>query len=291
MNICLACGLPVSSGQCSACGYQPEVIDGFLAYAPELAKEAPGYDPHHYDMLATLEAGSFWFQARNALILDAFREYFPKAGNYLEIGCGTGFVLSAISAAYPALDVSGSEIFVEGLPFAAQRAPRAQLFQMDARRIPFSASFDVIGAFDVLEHIEEDVLVLSELHKALKPGGGLIVTVPQHPWLWSIQDDLAHHVRRYKRGELERKLAGTGFDVQWSSSFVSLLMPALALSRTTSRKTIKTEPDPFREFRIPRWLNSLLLLIMNVERFFIKIGVCFPFGGSRIIVAFRKNDP
>lgn len=273
-----------------ACGHKPEMIGGFRAYAPELAKEAPGYDPQHYEKLAQLEATNFWFRARNALILHAFRKYFPTSGHYLEVGCGTGFVLSAISEAFPALQISGSEIFVEGLSFAVQRAPRADLFQMDARSIPFTETFDVIGAFDVLEHIEDDTHVMAELRKALKPGGGLIVTVPQHMWLWSIQDDTAHHARRYEPGEMERKLVQAGFDIRWSSSFVSLLMPALMLSRLTARKTPHDASDPFREFKIPGWLNWMLLATMGIERALIKLGIRFPLGGSRIVMAFKKSE-
>ena len=290
MNTCPRCGLPAPDGSCMACGLKPEMIGGFRAYAPELANEAPGYDPQHYEKLANLESTNFWFRARNALILHAFRKYFPRTGHYLEVGCGTGFVLSAISEAFPELRISGSEIFVEGLSFAVQRAPRADLFQMDARSIPFAETFDVIGAFDVLEHIGDDTHVMTELRKALKQGGGLIVTVPQHMWLWSIQDDAAHHARRYEPGEMEHKLVEAGFDIRWSSSFVSLLMPALMLSRMTARKTPHDVSDPFREFNIPGWLNWMLLSTMGIERTLIKLGIRFPLGGSRIVVAFKKSE-
>lgn len=289
MSTCPACGLPTAGESCMACGDKPEMIGGFRAYAPELAREAPGYDPQHYEKLAKLESNNFWFRARNALILHAFGKYFPKSGHYLEVGCGTGFVLSAISDAFPALEISGSEIFVEGLSFAVQRAPKADLFQMDARSIPFTGTFDVIGAFDVLEHIDDDMHVMAELRKALKPGGGLIVTVPQHTWLWSIQDEIAHHARRYESHEMERKLVQAGFEIRWNSSFVSLLLPALMLSRMTARKTSHDASDPFREFGIPGWLNWILLSIMGVERALIRLGIRFPLGGSKIIVAFKKS--
>ena len=65
---------------------------------------------------------------------------------------------------------------------------------MDARRIPFEDEFDVIGAFDVLEHIKEDEQVLVQMHRAVKSGGGIMLTVPQHMFLWSEQDVQAHHV-------------------------------------------------------------------------------------------------
>ncbi len=98
---------------------------------------------------------------------------------YLEIGCGTGYVLSGVAQAYPAATVVGTEVFSVGLPYAASRVRSAELLQMDARQIPYVSEFDVIGAFDVLEHIDEDELVLNSMFRALRPGGGIAITVPQ----------------------------------------------------------------------------------------------------------------
>ena len=114
---------------------------------------------------------NFWFRARNKLIIWALRRYFPNAATFLEIGCGTGFVLAGVRQAFPKLRISGSDIFTEGLVFARERAVSVSLFQMDARCIPFTEEFDVIGAFDVLEHIEEDVDVLRQMFKSTRVGG------------------------------------------------------------------------------------------------------------------------
>jgi SAM-dependent methyltransferase len=115
-------------------------------------------------------------------------------------------VLSGIERAFPHLALYGSEIFSAGLAYAARRLNSAELFQMDARQIPFENEFDVIGAFDVLEHVKDDGVVLQQMHQALCAGGGLLVTVPQHPLLWSHLDEYACHVRRYTRKELRRKV-------------------------------------------------------------------------------------
>jgi SAM-dependent methyltransferase len=264
------------------------VIEGFTAYAPELAREAPGFDPKHYRVLAALEAENFWFRARNALILWAFGKFFPCEGRYLEIGCGTGYVISAVAREFPGLSVSGSEIFVEGLPIAAGRTPSGTFFQMDARSIPYEDEFDVVGAFDVVEHIEDDKSVLEEIHRALKPGGGVILTVPQHQWLWSRQDEIAHHVRRYSRGELARKLEASGFEVRFSTSFVTFLLPALIASRRLGSSS-KSDEGAIGEFRLPRALNILFLVVMALERGLIKAGLRLPLGGSRLIVATKAR--
>src|SRR4030095_11666933 len=151
------------------------------------------------------------------------------AKTFLEIGCGTGFVLSGVKEALPSLTLAGSEIFSEGLGFAAQRLPDVDLFQMDARRIPFREEFDVIGAFDVLEHIQEDEAVLTQMYAATKKGGGILITVPHHPFLWSGSDEFARHARRYKTRELCDKVRRAGFHVLRVTSFVSVLLPALIL--------------------------------------------------------------
>ena len=155
--------------------------------------------------------------------------------------------------------------------------------QMDARAIPFRDEFDVAGAFDVIEHIDDDRTVLAQLHAALKPGGILLVTVPQHMFLWSESDDRAGHVRRYTAHELERKLAEAGFVVRRSTSFVTLLFPALLYARKLrSRRERSTRGS---ELRISSPLDRVLGAVMACERGLIRLGMRFPFGGYLICVA------
>lgn len=263
-------------------------MGGVPCYAPALAHESPGFRPEHFASLAALEEGHFWFRARNELIVHVLQRFFPRARSMLEIGCGTGFVLRGITESLPDLRVSGSEIFLEGLGFAARRLPAADLFQMDARRIPYENEFDLIGAFDVIEHIEEDEQVLREAHRALKPGGGFVLTVPQHPWLWSAQDDRACHVRRYRHRELRAKLSNAGFQIVFSSSFVSLLLPLLAASRMRKRKP-DDGSDINGELMPHAVVNRILYHVLRLESLLIRGGVRFPAGGTRLVVATKKS--
>jgi SAM-dependent methyltransferase len=282
---CTACGsVNDPSTRCEACGHTEAVIDGYLAFAPELAHGGGGYDAELFAELAPLEEKSFWFRARNELILWTLLRWRPRLGSFLEIGTGTGFVLSGVAREHPQAQLYGSEIFVDGLAFAGARVPRAQLMQMDARAIPMRDEVDVIGAFDVLEHIEEDVTVLREMHAALKDDGLLVISVPQHRWLWSPADDHAHHVRRYTGSELRDKVRGEGFEILRSTSFVSLLLPMMMLSRLLM-KGRADDYDPIDEMRMPGWLNAVLLRVMRLENALIRWGVTFPLGGSRLVVA------
>jgi SAM-dependent methyltransferase len=289
MKLCSACDKPLDHGnwQCLSCFHEPKEIEGHLAFAPELANESEGFEADYFSRLAKMEAGNFWFRSRNRLLIWAVLRYFPEAQNFLEIGCGTGFVLSGIREAFPKLALSGSEIFSEGLNFAGERLPGVELFQMDARRIPFREEFDVLGAFDVLEHVKEDEKVLSQMYQATRKGGGILITVPHHPFLWSASDDFARHARRYRTRELRDKVRRAGFDVVRITSFVSLLLPLLVLSRFKQRLDDK-EFDPSAEFNISSLLNSTLEKILDGERTMIRAGLSLPAGGSLLLVA-RRN--
>lgn len=273
---------------CSGCGFLVNQIDGFQSWAPDLAVQNTGdfFDLKKFHELASLESANFWFQARNELILWALKRHFERPSSIAEIGCGTGFVLSAIERTYPAADIVGTELFVEGLKFAAYRCVRAKLVQLDARQIPYRGEFDVVGIFDVLEHIEDDEIVLAQIEKALVAGGGLLITVPQHRWLWSTVDEAACHVRRYTAEELEKKVVAAGFEILRSTSFVSFLLPAMLAARMASRKMVQ---GARAELEINRVLNTVFRTVMAVEFQFIKLGINFPFGGSRLLVARKKS--
>lgn len=257
-----------------------------MSFAPDLAAGHDGFRPEYFAQLARMEEGSFWFQARNRLLAWALHAYFPRAANLLEIGCGTGFVLAGIRRRFPSLLLCGSDVYPEGLAFAADRVPGACLFQMDATRIPYREEFDVIGAFDVLEHIEDDAAVLEQMFRATKPRGGILLTVPQHRFLWSTLDEYARHKRRYSHRELVEKVRRAGFSVVRITSFVSLLFPLLYLSRRRQRSR-EAGVDPAREYRLPRLANSLLGWALDCERLAISAGVSFPAGGTLVLVATR----
>ncbi len=275
--------------QCPSCQYQPRREDGFVLLAPDLMKDHEGFPPERYPLMARLESGSFWFRSRNKLILWILKRRFPQMKTFFEIGCGTGFVLSGVHSAFPEVSLSASEIDPAGLPFVRQKVESADIFQMDARRIPFREEFDVIGAFDVIEHIEEDEEVLSQIYNACKPGGGVIITVPQHPSLWSEVDVFTCHKRRYTKNELVGKIQRAGFEVIETTSFVSLLLPLMLLSRLKI-KSKKEDFDPMREWSLPGFLNRILEWVMGFERILIKAGLRFPAGGSLLCVGKKSED-
>lgn len=235
-----------------------------------------------FSYLAACESTHWWFRARSKLILWALRRNSRNTGKMLEVGCGTGFVTKAIASAFPDIQLEASEFFEQGLRLARARVPRCSFFQLDILKMHIDSAYESIGCFDVLEHIQADELALQKLYCALKPDGILIITVPQHKWLWSSTDVHARHARRYTSRELRRKVLDAGFTVRYKTSFVSLLLPVMALSRAAAGSK---NYDPDKEFKISSFLNYMLNLTMELEFLFIRLGIRFPLGGSLLLVA------
>lgn len=247
---------------------------------------ADGWSPHSFDALAAVEDRHFWFSSRNALIAWAMSRYFPAARTFLDVGAGNGQVARALQRAFPALRLTACEAYLEGLVSAAKNVPTAELVQADIGDLPWSEEFDVAGAFDVLEHVTDEAGALQQMVQTLRPGGGVIVTVPQHPWLWSPVDDYSGHVRRYTRALLRSRLESAGLRVERMTSFVSLLLPVLVVSRVSSRGS---PVDPDTEYRMSTLVNAAGATAMSVERWLIRSGVSLPAGGSLLAVA-RRSD-
>jgi SAM-dependent methyltransferase len=292
MKRCLKCrGIFHESGwTCSSCGWSPFEISGFPAFEPDLTAEIDHYPKEVYAKLYELENNSFWFRNRNKLILKALAKNYPDASKLLEIGCGTGFVLAGIAAANPRLHLVGSDLHYEALGYAQARLPGAVLLQMDAGNIPYVEEFDVICAFDVLEHIPRDDAALRQIHQALKRGGGLMITVPQHRWLWSRADDDAGHLRRYTRRGLCSKLMENGFQIIMASSFISFLLPVMIGSRLSTcfksgKRPINAQLD---ELHLPHSIDILFETICAGEHLLINHNFSFPAGGSLLCLATRR---
>jgi SAM-dependent methyltransferase len=253
--------------------------------APQLADTVSGFDPGTFDRLADIEATHFWFVARNELIVGLADRFFPEATRFLEIGCGNGAVLRALAASRRWERLVGSDLHPTGLKHARARLPReVELVQMDATTIPAINAFNLTGAFDIVEHVVDDEAVLAGLRRATAKGGGTIIAVPQHPLLWSRADEVAHHQRRYRIGELEAKLIRNAYEILFSSSFLTLLLPLMAASRLKARAS-RNDADVEREFMPGSKANAILKAILRAEVRLTLAGMRWPIGGSRVVVA------
>jgi SAM-dependent methyltransferase len=269
-------------------------IEGIRCYAPDVALDCADYPSDGFDVTAALQARSFWCRTRNRVIRQVFERFTDRSRplDVLEIGCGIGGVIDSLRR-LTNLRLTGSEIYIQGLRYARAKMPHAEFIQLDATEIPFRDAFDVIGAFDVLEHIEEDELVMSQAHAALRPDGLFIVTVPQYQWMWSTLDELVNHKRRYGRRELADKLQRAGFEVAYATSFVTALFPFMLITRLRGRGK-RPSGDTKTEFAewviLPGPLNILCDWMSRLDEAVLKLGATLPYGGSLLVVARRRSS-
>ena len=204
--------------------------------------------------LAALEDRNYWFRSRNRLIVWALRRHFRGCAVTSRSGCGTGCVLGAVESAFPDAAALGGEMHAAGLEHAARRCGAPAAADGRGATSRSAATFDVVGCFDVLEHIADDAAVLAQCFLALRSGGGLILTVPQHPFLWSAADEYAGHVRRYRAAK-SSKVAAAGFRPVLVTSFVSLLLPLMWAARARHRR-VDDRYDPDAELNVGRAANA-----------------------------------
>lgn len=189
-----------------------------------------------YQRMYELEKWYWWFVARRSAAVRLFQRFRPPGRRLtlLDAGCGTGALLDDLLDV-PDVGVLGMDISEEALAWTYARGHR-RIVQADLTRLPLrSESFDCVTALDVLEHVEDDVKAVQEIHRVLRPGGILIATVPAYQWLWSSHDAALHHFRRYSRIQFLGLLQEAGLAPAYSSFLVTALFPAAVLSRIATR--------------------------------------------------------
>jgi SAM-dependent methyltransferase len=253
------------------------------------------YDPAVYEALVKAEDRHFWFRARNRVIGALVAQVAARCSpgyRVLEVGCGTGNVLHALQDACPGGTVIGMDLFGDGLRFARARVPNALLVRGDALHPPFAERFEIVGMFDVLEHLDDDVGVLRALHALIKDPGTLIMSVPAGRALWSYFDEVSRHVRRYEMEELSDKLSVAGFEVEFLSPYMGILYPVLRLGRRMAGANHPAGADPKRnrrmfdrELRLNPLAGAALGAMLTLERPWLLGRRRIPIGSSLIAIA------
>jgi SAM-dependent methyltransferase len=257
-----------------------------------------GYDPAFFKSLDQIEDRHFWFRARKRVVATVVRDltarlHRERSSSYhvLELGCGNGGMLRLLQDCSPGGVVVGMDLFAEGLRFARNRCDCA-LVQGDAGRPPFGEQFQIVGMFDVLEHIEQDVAALRDVRRMLAPGGAIVITVPAHMSLWSYFDIAAHHARRYSTDELASKLNIAGFDVEYVTQFMGAIYPLVWLGRRV-KAALGGAGDAMKqtqqELRITPGLNTLLDRVLAGEEALIR-GRRKITRGTSILALARRRD-
>lgn len=265
------------------------LCNGIKCYSPGKANDYSDYPDSGFDVTETNSTKSFWVSSRNRLFTSLLKRCLERSvgKRFLEIGCGTGDLLQKVVECGD-FHATGSEIYQKGLYYCKARLPEVEFVQFDASEGILDAKFDVIAAFDVLEHIEEDRRTMANMHAMLEDSGRLVISVPQYMFLWSNLDEIVKHKRRYSRREMTEKLISCGFGIERTTSFVFTLFPLMMLSRLFDRKSesISSEGQSLKKWvQFSRFSNAIFDCVMRIDEFLIKMGMPLPFGGTLIVIA------
>ena len=254
-------------------------------------RASAAYDPGFFAQLVLAEDRHFWFRHRNRLIaavLEQVVRELPVPFNVLEVGCGTGNTLRVLEQVCRGASVTGTDPFEEALAIARRRVTCA-LVRADVERLDLPGTFQVIGAFDVLEHIEHDVEALKVLRSKLAADGRLVLTVPAHHHLWSYADDAAHHYRRYSMAQLRTTLEQAGYSIEYLTPFMSWIYPLMWARRRAAGTAHRRGQDAFaltlQDLRVIPGVNQLLLWLLAGELGPVRRRRVLPIGTSLLAVA------
>lgn len=233
------------------------------------------------------ENNHWWFRVRRNIVLLLIKKYkIPKTAKIFDFGCGSGYTVGYLQKL--GYNVSGTDISAEAVEFGLSKGVHNLSMAQNAEIKPPEGGFDLILALDVIEHIQGDLGAIRAIEMALKPEGTAIITVPAYQWLWGVQDEVAHHFRRYTAESLARLVhKNTHLKIIKETYFNTFLFPPIAIVRILSKWF--NLGDRESDFDISnRFLNGLFYFIFNLETYFLKL-LSFPFGVS-ILLILKKID-
>lgn len=262
--------------------------DNIFIFDENTCEQHPDYYADGLDGHVKCENEHFWFLARKEFILSRLKKYADKESKGIDIGAGTGNVTGyLISNGYENICIG--EMHQNGLEYA-QRYGCKELYQFDVLKKTFDDEFDFVCLFDLLEHIDDENVVLQNICRMLhKENGKIFLTVPAHQCLWSLYDDVTHHKRRYTKKDLKKKLEANGFEVIEMKYYFMFIAPLLLMRRLFypdrggNYEGYKAE-DAFKN----PFINKILLTLCRIENRVIDFMPNF-FGGSLYVVARVAN--
>jgi SAM-dependent methyltransferase len=243
---------------------------------------------HTYAIMRRVEERHWWYAGRRKII-ESFVERViseikaekkdTSAVRILDVGCGTGANLEMLSEFGQA---EGVDVSSEALSFCRERG-LDNVKTGEAEALPYEDDlFDLVTGLDVVEHLDDDVAGLREMHRVLHVGGRALIFVPAFMFLWGVQDDISHHRRRYTLKDLKQVVNRAGLAVERASYVNITFFVPILLGRIFMRLS-GIKPESENNITIG-FLNGLLGKMLGLESLPLR-RLNFPFGVSIICVA------
>ena len=242
---------------------------------------------HTYPIMFRVEQSHWWYTGRRQILAsfveDICRRVTDRRARILDVGCGTGANLLMLSQ-YG--DAEGVDISEDALAFCRERG--LDKVRLGAgENLPYDdGTFDLVTAFDVVEHMDDDLAGLREMRRVLRPGGRVLLFVPAFMFLWGVQDDVSNHRRRYRLPELQRVLEQAGFEIERSTyANITFFLPILLIRKLMRVMGITASTE--NNINVPA-LNGVLGKLFGAESFVLRF-MNIPFGVSGLCVARTKD--
>ncbi|CAN5602160.1 class I SAM-dependent methyltransferase [soil metagenome] len=249
---------------------------------------------HTYAIMDRVEDSHWWFVGRRAILESFLKTIVDNVSStlasldsdksvrspfrILDVGCGTGANLEMLAQFGSA---EGVDVSDDALEFCRRKGLTVQ--KGLAETLPYEdEAFDITTALDVIEHLDDDIAGLKEMHRVTKTGGYSLIFVPAFMWLWGVQDDISNHRIRYTKKQIVDRLETAGYTVE-RATYANFTFFAPILGGRTIMKLTGIKPESENNITISG-LNGIFGKIFSAERHILN-KFNFPFGVSIVIVA------
>ena len=263
---------------------------------------------HTYAIMDRVEDSHWWFVGRRAILESFMRQIVArsepprsesrlqaaspagerpaKAGTQnslriLDVGCGTGANIEMLSQFGQA---EGVDVSDDALEFCRKKGLTVQKGLAETLPYP-DETFDISTALDVIEHLDDDIAGLKEMHRVTKTGGHTLIFVPAFMWLWGVQDDISHHRIRYTRTQITERIEKAGFTVE-RATYANFTFFTPILAGRTLMKVTGIKPESENNVNVSA-LNGVFGRLFSAESLWLK-RFNFPFGVSIVVVARKR---
>lgn len=251
-------------------------------------------ESNYYKEYYHLERLHWWFKARSYILESQIQKRIITENRKLKIlnvGVATG-------ATTKMLENFGEVVSVEYDNECCQflkNQLNIEAIEASLTDLPFDDNtFDLVCAFDVIEHIEDDDKAVMEINRVLKIGGNFVITVPAYNFLWSNHDIINHHYRRYTSSNLSAKIQNSNLKISFKSYFnfyfflpiflIRMIKNVLQKLTINVKKEKENTGSNFEIFGKSKLLNDFLYLFFKTENYLLSLNIRFPIGVSILFI-------